>query len=67
MIKLTEYKNTKTSKETQRETVKIITELTNCIETLKAHSKHVEIMESISILHTSRTLFEIKLDKLKKN
>lgn len=65
MIKLTDYKNDKTAEQTKRELVKIITELSNCIDTLKIHSKHIEIMESISILHTSRTLFEIKLDKLK--
>lgn len=66
MIKLNEYKDSKAIKETQRETVKIIEKLTNCIESLKEFSKHINVMESISILHNSRTLFEIKLDKLKK-
>jgi hypothetical protein len=67
MIKnLKEYKDLKIVAKEVEELPEIIKQLNNCIDALKSHSKHIPIMESISILHNSRTLFEIKLDKLKK-
>lgn len=65
MIKnLNDYKDSKKTQDEINELAKIIYSLNNCIDELKPHSKHINIMESLSILHNSRTLFEIKLDKL---
>lgn len=66
MIKnLNDYKNEKFTKETEKEFNDIINKLTTSIELLKSYSKYIWIMESLSILHNSRTLFEIKANKLK--
>lgn len=67
MIKnLNEYKDSKNAEIKYNEFVVIKTKLNNCIDILKVHSKNVLIMESLSILHNSRTLIEIQLDKYKK-
>lgn len=67
MIKnLNEYKNAKIALENEKDLTGIINNLTNSIESLKVYSKHINIMECLSILHTSRTLFEIQLNKVKK-
>lgn len=63
---LNEYKDLKNTEIQKKELSEIINQLNNCIDALKFHSKHVTIMESLSILHNSRTLFEIQLDKLRR-
>lgn len=63
---LNEYKDLKNTESKIKEFGEIINKLNNCIDSLKIHSKHINIMESLSILHNSRTLFEIQLGKLKK-
>jgi len=62
---LEEYKNLKNSAVKEKELTEMIYNLNNCIDSLKKYAKHVNIMECLSILHNARTLFEIKLDKLK--
>lgn len=64
MIKnLNEYKDLKKSEEEYKELLIIKNKLNNCIDALKTHSKYVFIMESLSILHNSRTLVEIKINQ----
>jgi hypothetical protein len=40
--------------------------LTQCIEALKPYKKYITVTESISALHTSRTLIEIHISKYNK-
>lgn len=68
MIKnLEDYKEQKTTENQIKDYSEMIAKLNNCIDSLKNYSKYIPIMESISILHNSRTLFEIKLDITKRN
>ena len=63
MIKnLNDYKNSKIKKEL----IEIIHQMNNSIDCIKKYANRVEIMESLSILHNARTLFEIELDKMKR-
>ena len=64
-INLAEFKEAKNTQEQIAELAKMIDSLNNCIDELKPFAKYINIMESLSILHNSRTLFEIKLDKVK--
>jgi hypothetical protein len=63
MIKLNEYKNLKKTENSLKELNEIKFKLNNCIDMLKIHARHVNVMECLSILHNTRTLIEIKLDK----
>lgn len=63
MIKLDDYKQSKKAEDDKKEFSEIKFKLNNCIDTLKIHAKHVNIMECLSILHNTRTLIEIKMDK----
>lgn len=63
MIKLDEFKKAKKAEDSLKEMGEIKFKLNNCIEMLKIHAKHVNIMECLSILHNTRTLIEIKMDK----
>lgn len=65
MININEYKDSKNHETKIKELNDIIHQLNNSIDNIKKYSKHINIMESLSILHNSRTLFEIELDKLK--
>lgn len=65
MININEYKDSKNHETKVKELNDIIYQLNNSIDNIKKYAKYVNIMESLSILHNSRTLFEIELDKLK--
>lgn len=61
MIDLTGARDRKKAKEIYDELKTIHSKLTTSIETLAIHAKYVYIMESLSILHNSRSLLEIKM------
>lgn len=66
MINLNDYKNIKKLELVHKELTELKVILTNNIESLKDYTKYIPIMESVSILHNSRTLIEINIDKFKR-
>jgi hypothetical protein len=66
MINLNEYKDLKRMKLIYEDLVKIQAGLTTSLEVLKPYGKYVPVMESLSILHNSRTLIEININKYKR-
>lgn len=63
---LVDYKNLKKLKIVNQDLEEINKRLTTCIETLKDYKKYIPVMESISILHNSRTIIEININKYKR-
>lgn len=66
MTNLNDYKNLKKLELVYTDLLVIKDKLTMCIESLKPHSKYIQVMESISVLHNSRTLIEININKYKR-
>lgn len=66
MTNIIDYKNKKKVKVLETELIDAVQKLSASIELLKNHSKYIPIMESLSILHNSRTLLEIHLNKCKR-
>lgn len=66
MINLKEYKDLKRLKLIYDDLIIIKDKLTVSIESLKPHGKYIPVMESLSILHNSRTLIEINISKYKR-
>lgn len=66
MTNLNDYKNLKKLELVYTDLVSIKNHLTSCIEILKPYSKYIQVMESISVLHNSRTIIEINIDKYKR-
>ena len=58
---LSDIRDRKKAKEIYDELKTIHSKLTISIENLAVHAKFVYIMESLSILHNSRSLLEIKI------
>lgn len=63
---LSDFKNLKKLKLMASDLEKAHKLLTTSIESLKDYKKYVPVMESISILHNSRTIIEIHLNKYKR-
>lgn len=66
MTNLNEYKDLKQAQLIYKELIEAQTRLTTSIDLLKDYSKYVGIQESLSVLHNTRTLIEINLNKYKK-
>ncbi len=63
MINLSDKRDLKKAKETYNELKTIQSKLTTSIENIAPHAKYIPIMESLSILHNSRSLIEILIAK----
>lgn len=63
---LQDYKNIKKLELVYVDLLEIQKRLTSCMELLKPYSKYIQVMESISVLHNSRTLIEININKYKR-
>ena len=66
MIYLTEYKNLKKLKIIVKDLREIQKQLILSIENLKTYKKYIPVAESVSALHTSKTMIEIHLNKYDK-
>ncbi len=66
MTNLNDYKNLKKIKLVYNDLIAAREQLTNSIESLKKFAKYNMIGESLSVLHTSRTLIEIHINKFKR-
>lgn len=66
MIDLNDFKNKKKLAIVQNDLIEANKRLATSIELLKEYSKYIPIMESLSVLHNSRTILEIHLDKYKR-
>lgn len=67
MIDFKEYQDKKKLESTLSELNTIQSKLTTCMDILSPHiNNYTVIMESISILHNSRTLIEININKHKR-
>lgn len=66
MIDLTDFKNKKKLEIVYKDLLEIQTRLTGAIELLKDYNKYIHVMESVSVLHNSRTIIEININKYKK-
>ena len=66
MIDFKEFQDKKKLQSTLNELNNIQNHLTTVIETLKPYIQYNVIMESISVLHNSRTLIEININKHKR-
>lgn len=66
MTNLSDYKNLKKVKIVYKELIEAREKLTAAIESLKKYSKYSMIGESLSVLHNSRTLIEIHINKFKR-
>lgn len=63
---LTDFKNLKKIKKVYNDLLEVQKELTNSIERLKKHIKYIPVNESLSVLHNSRTIVEIHINKFKR-
>ena len=66
MTNLNDYKNLKKVKIVYNDLLEAREKLTAAIESLKKYQKYNMIGESISVLHNSRTLIEIHINKFKR-
>jgi 5-bromo-4-chloroindolyl phosphate hydrolysis protein len=66
MINLQDYKDLKKLELINRDLLIIKDKLTDSIESLKNYAKYIPVMESISVLHNSRTIIEININKYKR-
>jgi hypothetical protein len=66
MTNLDDYKNIKKIELVYKDLVTIKDRLTSAIELLKDYKKYIHVMESVSVLHNSRTIIEININKYKK-
>lgn len=66
MTDLNDFKNKKKLNIVAKDLLEANKRLSAAIELLKEYSKYIPIMESLSVLHNSRTILEIHLDKYKR-
>ncbi len=66
MINIEDYKNIKKLELVYKDLLNIRDRMTSCIELLKEYNKYIHVMESVSVLHNSRTIIEININKYKK-
>lgn len=66
MINIIDFKNKKKLKIVAKDLVECQKRLSASIELLKSYSKYIPVMESLSVLHNSKTLIEIHLSKYKR-
>lgn len=66
MIDFNDFKNNKKNKIIMRDLMEIQKRLTTSISSLNDFKQYIPVMESISILHNSRTLIEININKYKR-
>ena len=64
MINLEDYKNIKKLELVHKDLISLKDRLTSSIELLKDYNKYIPAMESISVLHNSRTIVEININKI---
>lgn len=67
MTNLNDYKNLKKVKLVYQQLQEARDILTTSIESLKKYQKYNMIGESLSVLHNSRTLIEIHINKFKRS
>lgn len=60
---LNNFKEIKKTKLIHKELLEAKKRLTASIELLKDYGKYIPIMESLSVLHNSRTIIEININK----
>lgn len=63
---LNDFKNIKKLQKVYKDLLDLQKELTNSIERLKKFNKYIPANESLSILHNSRTIVEININKYKR-
>lgn len=66
MINIADYKNLKKLELVHKDLMEVQKRLTASIELLKDYTKYIQIMESVSVLHNSRTIIEININKFKR-
>lgn len=66
MINLKDYKNLKKLELIHSDLIEIKNRLTASIDLLQDYTKYIQVMESVSVLHNSRTIIEININKFKK-
>jgi hypothetical protein len=66
MINIEDYKNLKKLEIVYKDLLVIKDRLTASIELLNPYKKYIHVMESVSVLHNSRTIIEININKYKK-
>jgi hypothetical protein len=67
MINLDDYKNIKKLEIVYKDLIVIRERLTASLELLKEfNSKYIHVQECVSVLHNSRTIIEININKYKK-
>lgn len=66
MININDYKNNKKDELIYSELLELKSRLSAAIELLKGYNKYIQVMESISVLHNTRTIIEININKYKK-
>lgn len=67
MININDYKNLKKLELTYKDLLEVKSRLTSAIELLKDYTKYIQVMESFSVLHNSRTIIEIHINKFEKS
>jgi heme-binding NEAT domain protein len=63
---LDDFKTTKKSKKIVEDLTQVVHIMNLTLQGLSYYSKYIPVMESISVLQTSKTLLEIHLNKHKK-
>jgi hypothetical protein len=66
MINITDYKNLKKLELVHKDLLEIQKRLTTSLDLLKDYTKYIQVMESVSVLHNSRTIIEININKFRK-
>lgn len=66
MTNLEDYKNIKKLEIVYKDLLSIRDRLTSSMESLKDFKNYIQVMECISVLHNSRTIIEININKYKK-
>jgi hypothetical protein len=66
MTNLDDYKNIKKIEIVYKDLLIVKERLTASIELLKDYKRYIHVAESISVLHNSRTIIEININKYKK-
>lgn len=66
MINIEDYKNLKKLELVYKDLIEVQKRLSASLDLLQDYKKYIQVMESISVLHNSRTIIEININKFKK-
>jgi hypothetical protein len=66
MINIDDYKNLKKLEKVYKDLLEVQKRLSTSLDLLQDYKKYIQVMESISVLHNSRTIIEININKFKK-